>query len=501
MTPTRSALCYNDGDFTSSTPKADLMSVFSFGGRMPKIGLRNIKTAIAVMLTMLLNLILTMISPEFAQTWYSPFFAGIAAVYSMQREHSQSFRLAKIRSLGSLFGGLFGMLLVLFHETYVQDYLIANYGHIADMLVLYMLTGLFTIVLIYLLVYFKFHDLVFVAALTYLSVTISLRNNLPVTYFAINRISSTTIGVLITLLINQFHLYRYHQKDILFVSGLDQCLLTKEKKLSAYTAYTMTSLLNEGLNFTISTTRTPASLAKIFDNIPLQLELMIMNGAVIYDIKKEVYLDIKPIPKKAQEHIDYYFKDIKRNIFAYTIVDQALSIYHTAFANEAEEKFYYDRKNDYFRNHVKGHLSPHENAVFYILIDHKQAIDAYIRALTTLDSQEQLSFQVYPYDFFEDYYYLKIYSSKASKEKALHDFLMRHNKNMMVAFGSKSFDVEFMKLSDYSITLSSADQEALEIADIILPSNHPDELVKLMKKLFHHKDPRAYLDQLKQKNK
>lgn len=469
---------------------------------MPKIGLRNIKTAIAVMLTMLLNLILTLISPTFAQTWYSPFFAGIAAVYSMQREHAQSFRLARIRSLGSLFGGLFGMFLVLFHEAFFQPYLLSTYGHIGDMIVLYALTSIFTIVLIYLLVAFKQHDLVFVAALTYLSVTISLRNNLPVTYFAINRISSTTIGVLITLLVNQFHLYRFHHKEILFVSGLDQCLLTREKKLSPYTTYTMNSLLSEGLNFTVSTTRTPASITKIFSNVPLNQEMMIMNGAVIYDMKKEMYLEIKSIPKKAQESVDKYFKLKQRNVFAYTIIDQALSIYHTTFSNPAEEKFYHDRKNDYFRNHIKGHLDPHENAVFYILIDRKDVIDTYIHDLAGLDTHEHLSFQVYPYDFYEDYFFLKIYSSKASKETALREFLTRHEKSMTIAFGSKSFDVEFMKLSDISITLSTADQEALDVADIILPSDHPDALVKLMKKLFHHRDPQSYLNQLKQqKNK
>ncbi|RJX24320.1 MAG: hypothetical protein C4537_07015 [Acholeplasma sp.] len=477
------------------------MSVFSFGGSMPKIGLRSIKTAIAVMFTMLLNLILTLISPTFAQTWYSPFFAGIAAVYSMQREHAQSFRLARIRSLGSLFGGLFGMVLVLFHEAIFQPWLLANYGPIGDMIVLYTLTSVFTVVLIYLLVAFKQHDLVWVAALTYLSVTISLRNNLPVYFFAINRISSTTIGVLITLLVNQFHLYRFHHKEILFVSGLDQCLLTKEKKLTSYTTYTMNGLLNEGLNFTVSTTRTPASLSKIFANVPLHQELMIMNGAVIYDMNKEMYLDIKSIPKKAQEHVDKYFKMKERNVFAYTIIDQALSIYHTSFANEAEEKFYYDRKNDYFRNHIKGHLDPHESAVFYIMIDRKDVIDTYIQDLTTLDTYEHLSFQVYPYDFFDDYYFLKIYSSKASKENALNEFIKRHEKEMTIAFGSKSFDVEFMKLSDVSITLSSADQEALDVADIVLPSDHPDTLVKLMKKLFHHKDPKGYLEQLKQQQK
>ena len=105
------------------------------------------------------------------------------------------------------------------------------------------------------------------------------------------------IGVLITLAINNVHFFRVKNKDILFVSGLDQCLLTKDKKLTPFTTYTLTALLKDGLNFTISTTRTPASLSKILYGIPLKLELMIMNGAVSYDIKHEKFLDVKHISK------------------------------------------------------------------------------------------------------------------------------------------------------------------------------------------------------------
>ena len=87
---------------------------------MPKIGLRTIKTAIAVLITLSINIVLYYISPTFATTWYSPFFAGIAAVYSMQRENSKSFSQARVRSLGSIFGGLFGMVIVLCYERFFK---------------------------------------------------------------------------------------------------------------------------------------------------------------------------------------------------------------------------------------------------------------------------------------------------------------------------------------------------------------------------------------------
>lgn len=463
---------------------------------MPKIGLRNIKTALAVMMTLLIYLLLYIFSPTFASTWYSPFFAGIAAVYSMQRENSKSFALARIRSFGSLFGGLFGMVLVLIYESLFQEYVINRFGQIGNLVVLYLITTLFIIVLIAFLVQFKKQDLVFVAALTYLSVTISLRNNLPVVPFAINRISSTIVGVLITLVINQINWHKYRNQDILFVSGLDQCLLTDEKKLTPYSQFMLSNLINDGLNFTVSTTRTPASLTKIFKDIPLNLELMIMNGAVTYDIVKEKYLDIKYLSKKAQIGIDTYFSSINRNVFTYSIVDQALSIYHTTFANEAEEKFYADRKNDYFRNHVKGKLHEEENAVFYIVIDKKEIVEQYAHDLVKLYKSD-ISYQIYPYPFYSSYYFLKINTSLTSKETALSNFLTKHNKKFVVSFGSMPFDVNIMKSADFSCAIATADDEVKQIADIVIDSNHPDELVRLMKKIYYAKDYKTYLAKLK----
>ena len=84
------------------------------------------------------------------------------------------------------------------------------------------------------------------------------------------------------------------------------------------------------------------------------------------------FLDVKHITKEVQIGINSFFTKLNRNVFTYTIIDQALSIYHTAFENEAEEKFFLDRKNDYFRNHIKGVISDIEDAIFYIVIDKKR---------------------------------------------------------------------------------------------------------------------------------
>jgi hydroxymethylpyrimidine pyrophosphatase-like HAD family hydrolase len=54
-----------------------------------------------------------------------------------------------------------------------------------------------------------------------------------------------------------------------------------------------------------------------------------------------------------------------------------------------------------------------------------------------------------------------------------------------------------MKNSDLSIVLNSADNEVKAIADIVIPSEQPDELIKIIKKIFYARDYKKTLLKLK----
>ena len=76
------------------------------------IGKRIIKTAV------------TLSSFKAPSNMYTPFFAGIAAVYATHRDKKSSIKQAKIRSFGSILGGYFGMIIVLIIEfIFFSDFL------------------------------------------------------------------------------------------------------------------------------------------------------------------------------------------------------------------------------------------------------------------------------------------------------------------------------------------------------------------------------------------
>lgn len=222
---------------------------------------------------------------------------------------------------------------------------------------------------------------------------------------------------------------------------------------------------------------------------------MIMNGAASYDKHNEVYMDVLYIDKTAQAGINEYFSFKNRNIFTYTIIDEVLSIYHQVFENEAEAKFYADRRNNYFKNHVKGKLEIEDNVLFYILIDKLEVVNKYKEDLLKLYS-DSIHIQIYEYSFFEGYYFMKIYTSKASKLVALENFLQKHKSDIVISFGSKEYDLEIMERSDYSFALETAEEIVKEKASKVIKSNNPDDIIKLIRKLYYSRNIRKYLDNL-----
>ena len=90
-----------------------------------KIGMRSIKTMLAVFVSISIYVLLLLVDKAIGidhNDWhapsnmYTPFFAGIAAVYTLHKDRKSSFNQAKIRSLGSILGGYFGMIVIFITE-------------------------------------------------------------------------------------------------------------------------------------------------------------------------------------------------------------------------------------------------------------------------------------------------------------------------------------------------------------------------------------------------
>ena len=73
----------------------------------------------------------------------------------------------------------------------------------------------------------------------------------------------------------------------LYISDLDGTLLNENALLSEDTIQGLNKLIEKGVNFTVATARTNATVVKMLKNVNIQLPVILMNGVTIYDIRNK----------------------------------------------------------------------------------------------------------------------------------------------------------------------------------------------------------------------
>lgn len=98
--------------------------------------------------------------------------------------------------------------------------------------------------------------------------------------------------------------------------------------LSDYSRIELNRMLDEGVNFTISTMRTPDSLMKPMRDIRLKLPVIAMDGAVLYDINENAYLKVYVISNIMSLKVFSPIEEQGLSCFANVIIDDMLVIYY-----------------------------------------------------------------------------------------------------------------------------------------------------------------------------
>ena len=153
--------------------------------KLPKIGLRTIKSGIAVFLCLLLL-------PN------EPFFACLTAVICLQDTVYNSINMGINRGAGTIIGATFGLLfLFLFRSLELH---IPN--HYLSKLIIYLIIASGIILMIYICVFIKRPGAINITCIAFLGVTTAHAYIDPL-YYATNRIIETLLGIIISILVNK----------------------------------------------------------------------------------------------------------------------------------------------------------------------------------------------------------------------------------------------------------------------------------------------------------
>ena len=469
-----------------------------------KIGKRNIKTAISVFLALMVYVILFLIDKangnieEFTglKGMYTPFFAGIAAAYTSHKDYKSSLKQARIRSVGSIIGGIFGMIIIIIVE-FMFITLIPIDDFIVYKLIEFSIVSLGIVILIYLNVLTKQKDATFITCLTYLSVTISVRNGgMPIVQFAANRILSTLIGVAIALAVNNFRIHYKKNKNVLFIANIDDAINYEDYPLS-YTRYKINDLYQRDAKLVLHTKRSALD-TKLFVDININKPLILMDGVCIYDDKNHNYIYSIDFDAVTRIKLNNFFEKEKSDVFTYVIHDLKLACHYVHLSNDVSKKYYEIEKENNTYPFVYASVLDDADVAMYELIIKKDDCEAIFSKFNEMEILNKI--KIYFKDLAdENHVMLRIKPLNSNRYETVKHLPYYERFDYKISFVNHPEDLLADDISNFIICFDNTDEEIKKISNYVVKSNDFNKVLKLFDKIYYSRNIDRLLKRLDQK--
>ena len=263
-------------------------------------------------------------------------------------------------------------------------------------------------------------------------------------------------------------------RGTLYVSDLDGTLLNPSAELSAYARDTINRLIAGGLDFTIATARTIASVEKILAGLTLKPPIILMNGVLIYDMAEKRYVKVNMLPAGTVAAIIETFRRFDATGFMYELKDGKMMTYHESLESEPLRYFIEERITRYQKSFLHtdgfGNISA-DNIIYFTLLDTRERLDPVYDAL---EGQPGLSMVLYMDIYRPGLWYLEVHSANASKRKAVEYLREVYGYGRIVGFGDNLNDLPMFEACDVRIAVGNAKPDVIAAADHVCGANVDD---------------------------
>lgn len=216
---------------------------------LPGIGMRIIKSAIAVAICYLINLL--------RGGRGMVFYSQLAALWCIQIYRSNTKNNAIQRTVGTCVGAVYGLIYLLIYPVAIKYAARAEWAEAVAV-------SVFIIPVLYTTVLLKKKQAAYFSCVVFLSIVVNHIGDVNPYLFVWNRFLDTMIGIAVGITVNDIRICLHPDRETLFISGLDDTLLDSNEVLSPFSKVELNRMIDSGLKFTVATKRTPASLSEPF---------------------------------------------------------------------------------------------------------------------------------------------------------------------------------------------------------------------------------------------
>lgn len=387
--------------------------------RIMPIGLRMVKTAMAVLICLIIYILRGQKG--------IPFYSAIAAIFCMETYIENSKSNAKSRTFGTFNGAFWGCIVLVMNTYILKD---------IPILWKYIFISASVIPVIYTAVLLKKQEVSFFSGVVFLSITVNHLSDSNPYLFVFNRVLDTLIGVGVSIIVNQISLPRRYNNDILFVSELDETLLNDKEEMPSYSKATLNRMIERGANFTISTEKTIADVIEFEKDVSLKLPVIAYNGAVLYNVEKKEFLRKNILDKEVVKSIQALLREEKVCCFTTALLQETLMIYYEEFFQQVEEKAYHELRTSPYRNFIKGSIGNEAECLHIMCICKQERITKVCQRMQGLPIGEDIHMVQSPSRDYPGYTFLNIYHKDASKEDMLSELKTITGLEKTITFGT-----------------------------------------------------------------
>ena len=372
---------------------------------IPRIGMRIIKSAMGVLICFAIYFL--------RGKEGTPFYSALAVLWCIQNQTRNTLGNALQRTVGTFIGAVYGLAYILIKS---------NVLNIGDSFFHYAIISLTLIPIIYTTVLIKQKKASYFSCVVFLSIVVNHLMDENPYIFVLNRSLDTLIGIFVGLVLNSIHIHGKLDKKTLFVADLDRSMDGFGSGLTPFSLVSIKNMLEEGINLSFMTMRTPAGFLEGMPDVKPTLPIIAMNGAILYDINENRYPKAYVISAEHAKRIESFISERGFNFFSTVILDDVLIIYYDELINDAEKDIYDKLHRSPYRNYLNKKRPDTHPAVYMMCIDKTDKIEELFEEIKEDEVYEELKIMAYPSDDYPGYSYLKIYNKNASVQNMI-DYL------------------------------------------------------------------------------
>ena len=271
----------------------------------------------------------------------------------------------------------------------------------------------------------------------------------------------------------------------LYISDLDGTLLNAHGEMSDAAADILNRCIDLGIDFSINTARTPATVFPIMKNVNLKIPYSMMNGALVYNPAQQEYLKIHYMSPETAMVLLGIIKLHRLQCFLYTMEAGELNTYYDSVESHSLNKFRNERIQKYdkvFKEVDDLSICVNRGVIYFCLREKKELLEGLFRDLQAVKGAKA---KFYPDVYHEEWMYLEIYSDQASKAAAVNTIKEWGNYDYVIGFGDSANDIDMFELCNETYAVSNATPEIQDLATGIIPRNEDYGVPRFLRKTLH----------------